>query len=128
MDTLSRKQREIAEREQLVLSVAREMLAEKGYLGLTMDRIAAATEYSKGTIYQHFSCKEEVLAALALEAAQKRIELFERGATFPGRPRERLAAIGVADGIFVRRYPKHFEIEKIRSRWRFPKLKKRREK
>lgn len=113
MNAQTRKQREIAEREQLVLGVAREMLADKGYLGITMDRIAAATEYSKGTIYQHFSCKEEILAALALEAVQKRIELFERGATFQGRPRERLAAIGMADDLFVRRYPQHFEIEKI---------------
>ena len=113
METLSRKQREIAEREQLVLEVARTMLAEKGYLGLTMDRIAAATEYSKGTIYQHFSCKEEVMAALAIEAMGKRIELFERAATFQGRARERMAAIGIADGLFVRFYPRHFEIEKI---------------
>ena len=40
------------------------MLLERGYLGLTMDRIAKATEYSKGTIYHHFSSKEVLLEAL----------------------------------------------------------------
>ena len=65
METLSRKQREIQEREALILEVAREMLLERGYLGVTMDRIAQAIEYSKGTVYQHFSSKEDVLVALA---------------------------------------------------------------
>ena len=71
MGTLTRKQREIAEREQLILGIAAEMLVERGYLGLTMDRIAAATEYSKGTIYQHFPNKEEIVAALATESAAR---------------------------------------------------------
>ncbi|MEM7307431.1 MAG: helix-turn-helix domain-containing protein [Planctomycetota bacterium] len=113
MAPLTRKQREIADRELLILEVARGMMVERGYLGLTMDRIAGATEYSKGTIYQHFSCKEEVLAALACESAQIRTSLFERAATFPGRARERMAAVGVADFLFVRLYPQHFAIERI---------------
>ena len=113
MGTLTRKQREIAERGDLILDVARRMLVDKGYLGLTMDRVAEATEYSKGTIYLHFSCKEEILAALAIQSAEKRIELFERAATFQGRARERMSAVGQADGLFVRLFPQHFEIETI---------------
>jgi len=52
---LSRKQREIATREQLILDTAQNILHEQGYSHLTMERIAEATEYSKGTIYYHFS-------------------------------------------------------------------------
>lgn len=113
MPTQTRKQREIAERERLVLEVARSIMVERGYLGLTMDRIAAATEYSKGTIYQHFSNKEEVLAALAIESAEIRNELFARASTFAGKPRERMAAVGLADFLFVRLHPQHFAIERI---------------
>lgn len=113
MNTMSRKQREIAEREGLILDVARTMLVERGYLGLTMDRIASATEYSKGTIYQHFQNKEEILAALAIESAERRVALFEKAATFPGRTRERLTAVGMAEELFVRLYPQHFQCERI---------------
>ncbi len=35
------------------------MIVRDGYHGLSMDRIAEALEYSKGTIYQHFSCKKK---------------------------------------------------------------------
>jgi len=113
MGTQTRKQREIAERQRLILDVAAGMVAEKGYLGLTMDRIAAATEYSKGTIYQHFANKEEILASLAAESSERRVALFEKAATFPGRSRERLAAVGVAADLFVRLHPLHFRCESV---------------
>ena len=57
------------------------MLLEKGYLGLTMDRIADEAEYSKGTIYQHFTCKEEIVAALGIRSAKKRQVNSFRGAS-----------------------------------------------
>ncbi len=113
MGTLTRKQREIAAREELILTTAAQMLVERGYLGVTMDRIAAATEYSKGTIYQHFPNKEEIVAALAIESSTRRVALFERAATFPGRTRERMAAIGVAADLFVRMHPLHFQCEAV---------------
>lgn len=113
MATLTRKQREIAERERLILDTAAGMVAERGYLGLTMDRIADATEYSKGTIYQHFGNKEEILAALAIETSERRVALFEKATTFRGRARERMAAIGVADDLFVKLYPLHHRCETV---------------
>lgn len=113
MATLSRKQREIRDREKLILDVARRLLLEKGYLGLSMDRIAEEIEYSKGTVYQHFRCKEDLLTALAIQTKLKRIELFERAVTFDGRPRERMTAIGAADEIFARRFPDYIATEEV---------------
>ncbi len=113
MAALTRKQREIQEREALILDVARGMLLERGYLGMTMDRIAEATEYSKGTIYQHFHCKEEVLAAMAIETAEKRTSFFERASALRGRSRERMIALGEAIDLFVALYPHHFRAEQI---------------
>jgi AcrR family transcriptional regulator len=115
MNTSTRKQRELAQREQLIKDVARHELIKVGYLGLNMDRIAEATEYSKGTIYQHFSSKEDLLGALAIDSHTQRIELFERAAGFEGRPRERMTAIGVADELFVSFYSDHFQLEQILS-------------
>ena len=72
MNQLTRKQREFEQREQLILKIAREMLIQQGYLGLRMDHIADRIEYSKGTIYQHFPNKEEIILALANSAMNKR--------------------------------------------------------
>lgn len=113
METLTRKQREVHKRESQILDVAREMLLEDGYHGLGMDRIAEALEYSKGTIYQHFPCKEEILLALANEALDARVRMFRRAATFRGRPRERMAAVGLASEMFARLYPHHLHVEQV---------------
>ena len=110
---LSPKQQEIRDREVRILDLAREKLVSVGYLGLNMDLIAAELNYSKGTIYNHFACKEEILLALAIETLEKRTEMFQRGLDFDGVPRERLAAIGVAAELFVRLYPEHFQVEQL---------------
>ena len=113
MTTVTRKQREIAQREQLILDVARDILLERGYVGLNMDLVADGSEYSKGTIYHHFSCKEDLVAALTAQTMAVRADLFARAALMHGHPRERMTAIGVADEIFNRLYPEHARTEQI---------------
>lgn len=110
---LSPKQREIAERESRIRAVARHMVIRDGYHGLRMDRIAQQLDYSKGTIYNHFSCKEEIIIALVIESMEFRIGLFERAAAFQGRPRERMLAIGSAAELFYRLSTDHFHVEQI---------------
>ncbi len=100
--TLTRKQREIQSREGRILEVARAMIVQDGYHGLSMDRIAEALEYSKGTIYQHFSCKEDILMALVNQAVECRLDLFRRAAAIRGRSRERITAIGASCEVFFR--------------------------
>ena len=115
MVTISRKERERQQREAKILDLARCMLREVGYLGLSMDRIATQMEYSKGTIYQHFQNKEEIILALANQALEKRLEMFERASTWPAAScsRDRMAAIGAAAERFVERHPQHFAVEQI---------------
>jgi AcrR family transcriptional regulator len=113
MPTSERKKRQIEEREELILDVARTLLVERGYRGLNMDRIAESVEYSKGTVYQHFTCKEDLVIALSIQTMAKREEFFRRAAQFDGRTRERILAIGVAEDLFVRIYPYHFRSEQI---------------
>ncbi len=111
MPRSDRKQRELKQREALIIETARQQLLEVGYLDLSMDRIAERTEYSKGTMYQHFSCKEEILVAMLIESGRKVGELLERGSTFPGKPRERIAAMALGYGLFMRLNPDHFKAE-----------------
>ncbi|MEN0110050.1 MAG: TetR/AcrR family transcriptional regulator [Planctomycetota bacterium] len=109
----SRKQREIREREARILRVARDHLLEGGYLGLNMDRIAAEIEYSKGTIYQHFRNKEEILLALANEALLTRVRMFQAAADYDGPSRVRICTVGAAAEAFVEHFPHFFQVEQI---------------
>lgn len=101
----------MVERETRILAVARQIVVKDGYHGLSMDRIAEAIEYSKGTIYNHFPCKEEIIVALGIETMERRIGLFQRASQFQGSSRERMQAIGVAAELFARLYPDHFFVE-----------------
>ena len=102
MAGLSPKQREIRDREVQILDIARRLLIERSYHGLTMARVAEETGCSKATIYQHFGCKEEIITALAVQSVDKQRGLVERAAMFPGRSRERMLAVGVATELFAR--------------------------
>ena len=109
MAVSERKKREYAQRESLIIDTARKLLLEVGYLDLNMDRIAEVTEYSKGTIYQHFSCKEEILVAMFVESAEQSGKFLLRGATMKGSSRERMVAMALGYDLFVGLNPDHFK-------------------
>ncbi len=62
--TLAQRQR--AERESLILAEAERLLGTEGYEGLVMDRLAELVGISKGTLYQHFANKEDLVGAVIL--------------------------------------------------------------
>lgn len=109
---LSPKQREIREREQLLLDEAQSALLAGGASAVTMDRMAAAIGVSRGTVYQHFGSKEDLLAAVLLRSADTRARLFERAASFRGTSRERMGAVGAAAELFFSLYPQHEQAER----------------
>ena len=89
-------QTEIRQREESILSAARAVLLERGYFGLTMERVASVSACPKGTMYQHFGCKEDLLVALAVACAGARLEMMERAAAHSCPSRERVVALGEA--------------------------------
>jgi AcrR family transcriptional regulator len=62
------------ERADLILDMAEEVLAEKGYHDSSMDEIATRTGVAKGTLYQHFPSKEDLVFALF----ERNLALFEQ--------------------------------------------------
>ena len=87
MNELSRKQREIKQRDELILNVSRSLFIEHGYHNVTMDSIAKAVEYSKGTVYQHYASKEEIISALCMRFGEMILGWFDQIAsddTIPG--------------------------------------------
>lgn len=69
---LKEKLREV--RTGLILDVAEKVLVEKGYRDSSMDEIAARAGVAKGTLYQHFSRKEDLVFALF----ERSLALFEQ--------------------------------------------------
>ncbi len=89
----SKKQQAIADREQELLQIAHQLVAAEGYANLTMDKLTSASPYSKGTIYNHFSSKEDVITALCNAALRHEISLFKKAALFQGSSREKALAL-----------------------------------
>lgn len=104
---LSPKQQEIRDRPGRILSRARTILAEEGYSALTIDRLAKEMNCSRPPIYEHFASREDVVMGLAIEDCIQRWTLMKKAATFNGRPREKMLAIGE---FINRTYPDHLKI------------------
>ena len=62
MRSLRQRQRE--ERAALILAVAQEVFADKGYYDTAIEEIATRAGIAKGTVYLHFASKEDLLTAL----------------------------------------------------------------
>lgn len=110
MGTRERRQRELGNREQLILENARELIRVEGLLNLQMARLAEKCEYAVGTLYQHFSSKEDLVLALTEEDVSEHVGLFARAAAWRGSTRDRIFALSVADLIFIRHNPEHFRV------------------
>lgn len=62
--TLSRREREKQMRRQEMLQAAKAVFAEKGYTHATLEEIAQRAEFGKGTLYNYFGSKEDILFAI----------------------------------------------------------------
>jgi AcrR family transcriptional regulator len=110
MGVQERKERQFAEREQRFLDAAREQILQDGLLGLQMAKVARACDYATGTLYQHFSSKEDLLVAICGDLVEKRVEIFSRLPPWQASSRDRIFGIAVGDIIFARHYPEHFRL------------------
>ena len=70
--SLKEKLREV--RAGLILDIAEEILVEKGYHNTSIDEITARASIAKGTLYQHFLSKEDLVLALV----ERKLAVFEQ--------------------------------------------------
>ena len=90
---LSLKEKQRKEREELILQVAEEVFQEKGYYETSMDEIAARVGIAKGTIYAHFSGKEELVVAIFRRDLQKFLDGIDGVIETEPTPRAKLEAL-----------------------------------
>ena len=65
MAVSARRERERTARREAILDAAQELIAEQGYHGMRMDRVAESAELSKGTLYLYFENRDALCAAVA---------------------------------------------------------------
>jgi len=78
MGVKERKGRERLQRKGQIVDAARQLFLENGFLNVTMNEIAKATELSTGTLYLYFKNKEDIFGALAAIGAVKLDEVIEK--------------------------------------------------
>lgn len=62
---ISRKQREFARREQEILAAAVSLFEDPHWETVTVEQIAKKAEIGKGTVYKHFTCKDDIYANIS---------------------------------------------------------------
>ena len=62
-------------REDAIIKVVNQLLAEKGFEAMTVDEVAANVGIAKASLYKHFSSKED-LAAAAMVGVMQRAQAF----------------------------------------------------
>lgn len=61
---MNRRERQVQDRRNNILSAALQLFESKGYLETSMEEIAETADVARGTLYNHFESKSEVLLAL----------------------------------------------------------------
>lgn len=95
-------------REEEMMQAALDIIARDGVSGLTIDKVVTRVPYSKGTVYNTFSCKEDLLTALCTRSVSRLSDIFRRAASFEGSSREKMLAIGVGYMLHSQLEPTEF--------------------
>lgn len=90
------KSEQLQARERELIETALGIMEQDGTSGLTMDKVVARVPYSKGTVYNHFRSREDLLTGICNAGMESLVELFTRAIEFQGSTRERLLAVHYA--------------------------------
>ncbi|MER5756655.1 TetR/AcrR family transcriptional regulator [Streptomyces sp. NPDC002088] len=105
MSIQTRRERERAERERLIVTAARELAEAEGWDAVTTRRLAAEIEYSQPVLYSHFKGKDAIMAAVAVQGFAELATELRTAPTAAEGVREALAAVGETYTAFARRRP-----------------------
>lgn len=90
MPATARRDRERAQRHQLIITAARELAEAEGWDAVTTRRLAERIEYSQPVLYSHFDGKDAIMAAVAVGGFEELAGRLRRA---------RLGADGAGQGL-----------------------------
>ncbi|MEU0969755.1 TetR/AcrR family transcriptional regulator [Streptomyces sp. NPDC005917] len=110
MSIQTRRERERAEREQLIVTAARELAEAEGWDAVTTRRLAAEIEYSQPVLYSHFKGKDAIMTAVAVQGCAEMATELRAARTAARGTRESLAAVAETYTSFARRRPALYDV------------------
>ncbi len=89
-----------------ILEATEELCAKKLPHKITLDMVASTAKVGKGTIYEHFSSKDDLLGKLALNLLEDlRGEMMDAGLSTSGNSLNRLVELGNTYISFIMHHP-----------------------
>lgn len=88
-----------------LLALAADVLASEGAEALSLRDLASRLGVSRAAPYRHFSSKDELLQAVAIDGLEKVTAAYERAEKLDAPPRERLRAACEAYLDFAEEFP-----------------------
>ena len=79
MSIAERRERQRAERYELILATARELAEAEGWDAVTTRRLAELIDYSQPVLYSHFKGKADIMAAVATSRIRGTCDAIENG-------------------------------------------------
>ncbi|MFF4762864.1 TetR/AcrR family transcriptional regulator [Streptomyces sp. NPDC001292] len=110
MSIQTRRERDRAERERLIVTAARELAEAEGWDAVTTRRLAAEIEYSQPVLYSHFKGKDAIMAAVAVQGCAELAAEMRTAREAADGTRGALAAVGEAYTAFARRRPALYDV------------------
>jgi AcrR family transcriptional regulator len=105
MTRQERRDRERAQRRQVIVSAARELAEAEGWESVTTRRLADCIEYSQPVLYSHFEGKDAIVSAVALEGFGELAGMLHNARKTAGSPPAEPRAVAGAYLDFARANP-----------------------
>jgi AcrR family transcriptional regulator len=109
MTSQDRKERERAQRRQIIIDAARELAEAEGWESVTTRRLADRIEYSQPVLYSHFGGKDAIVSAVALEGFGELGALLHKARKRAGTAGSEARAVTYAYMEFARANPALYE-------------------
>jgi AcrR family transcriptional regulator len=93
MPATTRRDRERADRHQMIITAARELAEAEGWDAVTTRRLAERIEYSQPVLYSHFDGKDAIVRAVALQGFDELTDRLRRARLAADSPQRGLRAV-----------------------------------
>ncbi|QFZ16625.1 TetR/AcrR family transcriptional regulator [Saccharothrix syringae] len=105
MSIHDRRERERAQRHQLIIGAARDLAEAEGWEAVTTRRLAERVEYSQPVLYSHFKGKDAIVRAVAIQGFGELAGELRAARTAHREPRAALRAVADAYLAFATAHP-----------------------
>src|SRR5271169_4238446 len=109
MTRQERRERERAQRRQVIVNAAREVAEAEGWEAVTTRRLADRIEYSQPVLYSHFDGKDAIVSAVALDGFGELAAILHNAREKADSPLAEPRAVASAYVEFARANPAVYE-------------------